>query len=108
MELFPEEIKDKTPKYGEMGDKDPSQVRVPFKLFNPCGPGRWYVVEVDWNDEGEIAFGFVTGLGGDELGDFSLKELSELLCPPLRLHIERDINWDPETTLQDVMNGKVK
>lgn len=108
MELFPEEIKDKTLQYGEMGDKDASQVRVAFKLFNPCGPGLWYVIEADWDDPAMMAFGYVAGLGQGELGEFSLKELSELRCPPLNLPIERDTTWDPETTLEDVMKGRAR
>ena len=107
MELFPEEIKDKTPRVGKTDRRTAEEIRVPFKLFSPLGGGTWYVVEANFDEEDMPAFGYVTGLGEDELGHFSLKELSELVLP-FGQKIERDVNWDPETTLRNVMDGRVR
>jgi hypothetical protein len=84
--------------------KDPSEVRVPVKLFNPCGAGSWYCTEFD--SEERVFFGFAEITDG-ELGYFSLDEL-EGFRGPLGLGIERDLWWDPETTLADVIDGRVR
>lgn len=62
------------------------------KFFNPCGAGTWYVS--DYLPESHIAFGYVTGLGHDEWGYFSLHELEALRCPPLNLPLERDLYFE--------------
>ena len=59
------------------------------KFFNPCGSGTWYATE--YFPERKICFGYVTGLGFDEWGDFSIEELESVKCPPLNLPIERDL-----------------
>lgn len=58
------------------------------KFFNPCGSGTWYATEYD--PMSRTFFGYVTGLGNDELGYFSLDEL-ESYTGPLGLGIERDL-----------------
>ncbi|MCF7847129.1 MAG: DUF2958 domain-containing protein [Candidatus Gracilibacteria bacterium] len=62
---------------------------VVAKFFNPCGSGTWYATEYD--KERNICFGYVTGLGFDEWGSFSIEELESVKCPPLNLPIERDL-----------------
>jgi hypothetical protein len=57
------------------------------KFFNPVGPGRWLVTEMD--EDGDTLFG-LADLGEPELGSFSLAEI-EAARLPLGLRIERDL-----------------
>jgi Protein of unknown function (DUF2958) len=75
--------------YSQDGKGDDAIVCV--KLFDPCGSASWYVWEWDGQEE---AFGYVTGLGHNELGLLSLRELSE--APgPLGIGIEIDTLFHP-------------
>jgi len=78
--------------------KDPADVKVVLKLFNPCGRGTWYITEGDL-DEG-VCFGYCVIHEG-ELGYVSLAELTEYKGP-FGLGIERD-EWFDGHTLADVM-----
>ena len=60
------------------------------KFFDPVGSGTWYVSEYDPSTK--TCFGYVTGLGHNEWGYFSLTELEELERP-FGLSIERDIHF---------------
>jgi len=102
--LLPCEIERKLPPLRSTDGKDPSEVKVPLKLFNPCGAGTWYVTE--FGAEERLFFGFAEITDG-ELGYFALDEL-EGYRGPLGLGIERDVWWDAETTLADVMTGRVR
>jgi hypothetical protein len=87
-------------------EKQPKDIKVPIKLFNPVGNGRWFITEYD--PETKEAFGFVDlDIGPEcaELGYISITEL-EAYVGPLCMKIERDIHWNPETTLQEVLDGK--
>lgn len=106
MELFPAEIKDKMPRIGHFDDaQNITDAYVTLKLFNPIGSGTWYVCEANFDEEDMPAYGYVTGLGDDELGFFSLKELQEVRLKH-GLPIERDVSWNPLTPLRDVMDRK--
>ncbi len=83
--------------------KKPEETLVPVKFFNPGGAGSWFVTELD-PATGE-AFGYVTGLAENELGYISMEELSAFRGR-FGLGIERDIHWDPKTTLAQVMKGE--
>jgi hypothetical protein len=76
--------------------KDPIIVA---KFFYPRGAGTWYATEYD--PENRIFFGYVTGLGFDELGSFSLDEF-EQYRDSWGLGIERDLYWK-EKPLSEVM-----
>ena len=78
--------------------KQPADVPVVLKLFNPCGIGTWYITEADL-EEG-LAFGLCV-LHEAELGYVSLAELREYKGP-FGLGIERDEHFDGYT-LADVM-----
>lgn len=65
--------------------KDPLVI---VKFFNPYGSGTWYATEFD--PENRIFFGYVTGLGCEEWGSFSLDELSSVRITPYQLPLERD------------------
>lgn len=102
-------------------DGQPMRTRkVPVKYFAPGTGWTWFVLEgepvhdmagreVDFR-----FFGLVQGLE-DELGYFMLRELEQALyqgceitvvgddednTETFQLHVERDIYWNPETTLE--------
>lgn len=102
-ELLPPEILALLPAIYANDGKPEEEVKVPLKLFNPTGAGTWYVTELD--PETLEAFGYVTGLGENELGYISVEELKEVRLP-MGLKIERDESWDPETTLAAVMKAE--
>lgn len=71
------------------------------------GSGRWtwYVTEYDGDD---TCFGYVvSGLGPDcdELGYFTISELSSLRFPPFGLPLERDLHFTPQP-LRDLIGGR--
>lgn len=79
-------------RFKEVGRQDTSDPLVLAKFFNPSGAGTWYATAYD--EETHLCFGYVTGLGDDEWGCFSIPELESVQCPPFGLHIERDIFFD--------------
>lgn len=103
MMLITKEIAKKLPSLYSNENKDPSEITVPLKLFNPCGAQTWFITEM--NPETGIMFGYVTGMDFDELGYVSLDELKSLRLP-FGLTIERDIHWNDKNTLAQVMNGE--
>ena len=65
------------------------------KYFTPDANWTWYPTEFDGRD---LFFGLVDGLEA-ELGYFSLRELQEVRGG-LRLPIERDLDFQPQTLAQ--------
>lgn len=106
MKIITKEIADAFKKQGYTGDKDPKDIKIVLKLFNPCGAGTWYLY--DKEDE-DIYWGFVN-LGDPmfaECGTVSMSELMSLRLP-FGLHIERDMHFKPlSMSLEEVMS-KVK
>ncbi len=103
MNLLTKEILKRLPKIGETSELSMEDVKVPLKLFNPCGVGTWYITEYD--PEEKLAFGFAN-LGDPvmaELGYISLEEL-EALRLPLGMKIERDIHFGFNHTLKEVVD----
>lgn len=78
-------------KFGTQSEEQDPMVLA--KFFNPSGAGTWYAISYD--AESRICFGYVTGLGFDEYGYFSIDELESLRVPPFGLSIERDIHFTP-------------
>ncbi len=79
-------------RFKEVGNQ--SEVDNPLiiaKFFDPVGSATWYATHYD--AETETCYGYVTGLGFDEWGSFSVKEL-ESIQRPLGVTIERDIYFD--------------
>ena len=103
MKLITKEILKRLPKLGDTAEKNSSEVKVPLKLFNPCGGESWFITEYD--PESEIAFGYVTGVQFPELGYISIKELKSIRLK-WGLTIERDMHWNMKTTLKEVMDGE--
>ena len=99
MELMTKELEGMFPRLYSTEDKDPNDVKVIAKFFDPCGSWTWYATEYD--PEERLFFGFVRGFE-NELGYFSLDEL-ESVKGPLGLGIERDLCFG-EHTLAEVMD----
>jgi hypothetical protein len=72
-------------------EKKGDQAIAYVKFFDPTGSGTWYAMEFDGTDR---FFGYVTGLGDDELGYFSLSELQRSKGR-MGLGIERDRSFRP-------------
>jgi hypothetical protein len=102
--LLTREIERQLPALRSTEGRDPKDVKVPAKFFNPCGAGAWYPVEYDPVER--VFFG-LTVITDAELGYLSLDDL-EAFRGPLGVGIERDLWWDATTTLADVMAGKVR
>ncbi len=91
-------------RFKELGtQEDEEDAIVVAKFFNPIGTGTWYAISYDL--EYHIFFGYVTGLGYDELGYFSLAELENIDLPN-RVTIERDLSFK-ECPLSAIKEGKV-
>ena len=103
MKLLTQEIQRRLPRIYETDGVPAEKRKVPLKLFNPCGIGTWYALEYDPDER--VFFGLVD-LHEKELGYFSLAELESVRVKPFGLGIERDIHWDPNTTLADVQAGR--
>ena len=86
MELMTLELKERFEIIGQQSE-DLNPIII-AKFFDPMGSGTWYVSE--YEPETNICFGYVTGLGHNEWGYFSLTEL-EAIERPLGMKIERDI-----------------
>lgn len=100
--LLTKDIEKKLPALRSQDGKDPKDVRVIVKFFNPYGAGTWYATEFDPADR--LFFGYAKITDG-ELGYFSLDELASVRGP-FGLGIERDLYWDDKTTLQAVLDGR--
>lgn len=98
--LISKELEVEFKKMGSQSEvEDP---KVLAKFFNPSGPGTWYAISYD--PETRICFGYVTGLGFDELGYFSMNELESLRLPPFGLTIEKDLFFKP-CNLSELMDN---
>jgi len=106
MELLTQEIQDRLPKLGHQDGKDPTEVKVVVKFFDPTGSWTWYVTEGEQREDGEWEFfGLVRGFE-TELGSFTLSELHHAkdgLRGLNSLPIERDLHFGFEHTLAEVM-----
>ena len=94
MKLITDDLKILLPPMGSTSEKDNKDIPVPVKFFDPVGSGTWYAAEYD--PEEHICFGYVTGLGDNELGEFSLRELESIKRGD-GLTIERDLYWTPRS-----------
>lgn len=101
MKLLTTEILNNVPTLGETAEKQMDEIRVWAKFFHPLSSFAWYLVEYD--PRRQEAFGFVKGLD-NELGYFSVRELESLTIGGLK--IERDLHWDSQTKLSEVVLGQ--
>ena len=102
MELMTQELEVMFPALYSNESRDPKDVKVIAKFFDPCGSWTWYATEYD-SKEG-LFFGLVRGFE-NELGYFSLEELQSVKGP-LGLGIERDLHFG-EHTLAEVMERRI-
>lgn len=104
MKLITKEIESAFERQGYTGDKQPKDIKVIMKLFNPVGVGTWYVYE---KEDDDIYWAFVN-LGDPmmaECGTISMSEITSLRLP-MGMKIERDMYFGNHT-LQEVID-KVK
>lgn len=99
MKLFTKAILNALPPLYANDGKPAGEVKVPLKLFNPCGAQTWYITEYDPSEN--LAYGLCDLGYGGEMGYVSIDELMELKLP-MGLSIERDICWDMSTRLSEV------
>jgi len=109
MTLIPKEIEKKLPNIGETAKVDDPVCLI--KLFNPCGPGTWWIAEKE--KDGDLLYG-IADIFVREKGYFSLSELEALQCPGdiiingskqrFSLPVERDLNFEP-TPMSEIMRG---
>ena len=103
MKMMTKEIERMLPKLYVNDGKPKNEVKVVVKYFDPCGSATWYITEYDGQD---TMYGYVTGLQEDEYGYVSYKELCETKTR-FGLGIERDLNWNPNTTLAEAIDKKL-
>lgn len=84
-QLLTKALKARFKKIGIQECEDP---KIIAKFFDPCGSATWYISE--YNEENNVAFGYVTGFEVNEWGNVSIDELEAIVSPPLGLPIERD------------------
>ena len=98
MKLMTKELEKQFPPLYSTDGKEPKDVRIVVKFFDPCGSWTWYGIEFDPVDR--VFFGLVKGFEV-ELGYFSLDELQSFKGR-MGLGIERDLYFG-EHTLAEVM-----
>ncbi len=103
MKLLTKEILNNFKRQGSTDGKDPSEIKIIAKFFNPTGASTWYATE--YNEDERMFFGFVSLFNdyNDELGYFSLDELQEIRLP-FGLGIERD-RFFGKHYLNEVLEG---
>ena len=101
MKLLTKELRNKFPKLRETEGKDPENILVIAKFFDPTGSWTWYATEFDGKD---TFFGYVRGFE-NELGYFSLKEL-ESVKGQFGLGIERDLYFGKHS-LKECMEKRI-
>jgi len=104
MKLLTKQILNDFKKQGSTDKKDSKDIRIIAKFFNPAGAGTWYATE--YNEQDETFFGFVSINNDftDELGYFSLYELTTYRSAFGGLSIERD-RFFGKHYLKEVLDG---
>ena len=90
---------------GDTAEMNPSEIKVICKLFNPSGPGTWYIYDFDRACPDRLWI--FANLGDPEMAECGTIFLSELaeFTGPFGLGIERDIHYVPGfKTLQEVID----
>jgi hypothetical protein len=106
MKIITKEIENAFAKQGYTGNKEPKDIKIVMKLFNPTGAGTWYIYE---KEDEDIYWAFVN-LGDPMFAECGTVSMSELMAFKGRfgLGIERDMHFKPlSMSLEEVMN-KVK
>ena len=98
-------IADKLQPIGWTDGHHNSQIKVPLKIFDPCGAATWYITEYDPKTGeafGLCDLGHENYLGYAELGYVSIPEL-QAVKGPMGIGLEIDLYWNEDTTLAEVM-----
>ena len=92
---------------GYTGDKNPEDIKIIVKFFNPTGAGTWYCYEYE-QEEG--IFWCFANIGNDTFAECGTVALSEIqnFRGRFNLGIERDIHFGIKHTLKDVIDFKVR
>lgn len=96
--LITKKLKKQIPELKEDEEYIKDDSPVPVHFVQPTTNWNWYVLAYDG---GDTFFGLVDG-EAREYGFFTLSELQSYEDPLLKLGVERDKTWDPETTLEEV------
>ena len=94
MKLITKAIEAKAARVGRDETSPPEDREIIVKIFDPTGSGTWYATEYD--PATRTFFGFVTGLGFDEWGYFSLDDLQSVRGR-LGIGLERDRHFGQHT-----------
>lgn len=97
MELVTNEFEALMADYPLYSQEDPEDPLVIAKFFNPVSAGKWLITE--YCPKQHLAFGYVMGLGYDELGYISLTKM-ESIALPFGMGIERDLHFQPKLLSQ--------
>lgn len=87
-----DEIKKRCEQYPLLSQQNVADPVLCAKLFFPVGSGAWYITE--YNPITFKAFGYVTGMGVDEWGYFSVSELFEVKIAGV-FSIDVDLYFSP-------------
>jgi hypothetical protein len=104
MELMTKELEAAFAAQGYTDEMEEKDIKIIAKYFCPWGAASWFAAE--YYPESGMFFGYVN-LGDDqnaELGDFSLRELEQIVGPG-GLKIERDLYFG-DHNLKEVMDTK--
>jgi hypothetical protein len=101
MKLLTNKIIEDFEKQGLTGELPDSEKKVIAKYFFPIGSTIWYALE--YNPKENEFFGYIVKSGHNELGYFELEELEYVTIDGLR--VERDLDWESNTTLEEVKRG---
>lgn len=96
MKLMTQEIKKKIPSLYSNDGKDPKDIPIRVKFFNPMGRGTWYVTEGEEQEDGDWLFYGLARIHEAELGYFKLSELTSVRLP-FGMKIERDMYFANHT-----------
>lgn len=104
MKIITKEIERCFKKQGDTSNKSPEDIKIVVKLFNPVGPGTWYLYE-QIDDDTYLGYVYFDNPDYAECGLVSMSELMSLRLP-WGLKIERDKFYKPMSkTLKQVMDA---
>jgi len=96
----------KVPHWRDVNGKDIDAVRVRIKLFDLESGWAWYIAGAD--ELTGTCFGFESrGQHGGEIAYFQLKDLNAYQGK-YGVSIKRSTEWNPQTSLADVIEERVR
>ena len=97
----------KVPDIADIAGRDIDAVKVRIKLFDLGSGWIWYVAA--GSQKTGTCFGFVHrgGDAGDAIAYFQLRDLNEMQGLA-NVNIQRSIEWNPQTSLGEVIEERVR